>query len=296
MARLYLVKLKKSYKLTIYSGRLTGTENYATGDFANALSELATNTSSSSSFRGLSYEERVGRSVVFTQDGDIAASKIRIDVEAESSTESREIIRDISNIIDKDDIKNNIEGQIILTGYLVKLEYVLDSLSTSQISSTIISLIVSFLVLLLLTRRIAPSFIVIVPVTLAAVWVVGSMAVLGIHWNVLTVMVTALSIGLGIDYTIHMWRKYESLIENDIQPWEALRRANSTTGAALCLSAMTTAIGFLVLWFSPMPVVRDFGIVTALTVIFSLTMALILLPLLLVYQAQSKTEGDNLQE
>ncbi|MEC8722047.1 MAG: MMPL family transporter [Candidatus Thermoplasmatota archaeon] len=286
----------QKYNLTIYSGRLTGTENYVTGDFANALSELATNTSSSSSFRGLSYEERVGRSIVFTQNGEIAASKIRIDVEAESSTESREIIRDITNVIDKDDIKNNIDAQIILTGYLVKLEYVLDSLSTSQISSTILSLVVSFLVLLLLTRRIAPSFIVIVPVALAAVWVVGSMAVLGIHWNVLTVMVTALTIGLGIDYTIHMWRKYESLIENDVQPWEALRKTNSTTGAALCLSAMTTAIGFLVLWFSPMPVVRDFGIVTALTVIFSLTMALILLPLLLVYQAQSKTEGDNLQE
>ena len=286
----------EKYNLTIYSGRLTGTDNYVTGDFSNALSELATNTSSSSSFRGLSYEERVGRTIVFTQDGEIAATKIRIDVEAESSTESREIIRDISNVIDKDDIKNNIDAQIFLSGYLVKLEYVLDSLSTSQISSTILSLIVSFLVLLLLTRRLAPSFIVIVPVTLAAVWVVGSMAVLGIHWNVLTVMVTALTIGLGIDYTIHMWRKYESLIENDVQPWEALRRTNSTTGAALCLSAMTTAIGFLVLWFSPMPVVRDFGIVTALTVIFSLTMALILLPLLLVYQAQSKSEGDNLQE
>ena len=40
--------------------------------------------------------------------------------------------------------------------------------------------------------------------------------------------------------------------------------------------------------FTYAPVVRDFGIVTALTVIFSLTMALILLPLLLVYQAQSK--------
>ena len=284
------------HNLTIYSGRLTGTEDYVTGDFANALSELALNSSSSSSFRGLSYDERVGRSIVFTEDGEIAALKVRIDVEAESSTQSREIIRDISDVVERDDIKNNIDAQIILTGYLVKLEYVLDSLSTSQISSTIISLCVSFLVLLLLTRRLAPSFIVIVPVTLAAVWVVGSMAALGIHWNVLTVMVTALTIGLGIDYTIHMWRKYESLIENNVQPWEALRRTNSTTGAALCLSAMTTAIGFLVLWFSPMPVVRDFGIVTALTVIFSLTMALILLPLLLVYQAQSKIEGDELQE
>ena len=286
----------EKYNLTIYDGRLTGTENYQTGDLSNALLELSSNTTSSSSFRGLSYEERVGRTIVFTENGEIAATKIRIDVEAESSTESREIIRDMSNVVERDDIKNNIDAQIILTGYLVKLEYVLDSLSTSQISSTIISLCVSFLVLLLLTRRIAPSFIVIVPVTLAAIWVVGSMAVLGIHWNVLTVMVTALSIGLGIDYTIHMWRKYESLIEKGILPWEALRRTNSTTGAALCLSAMTTAIGFLVLWFSPMPVVRDFGIVTALTVIFSLTMALGLLPLLLVYQAQSKVEGDTLQE
>ena len=286
----------EKYNLMIYEGRLTGTENYQTGDFSSALIELSLNTTSSSSFRGLSYEERVGRTIVFTENGEIAASKIRIDVEAESSTESREIIRDMSNVVDRDDIKNNIDAQIILTGYLVKLDYVLDSLSTSQISSTIISLCVSFLVLLLLTRRIAPSFIVIVPVALAAVWVVGSMAVLGIHWNVLTVMVTALSIGLGIDYTIHMWRKYESLIEKNVLPWEALRRTNSTTGAALCLSAMTTAIGFLVLWFSPMPVVRDFGIVTALTVIFSLTMALGLLPLLLVYQAQSKVEGDTLQE
>ena len=68
---------------------------------------------------------------------------------------------------------------------------------------------------------------------------------------------------------------------------EALRITNSTTGAA-CLSALTTAIGFLVLWFSPMPVIRDFGLVTALTVIFSLMMALGLLPLLLVYEAQLK--------
>jgi len=41
-------------------------------------------------------------------------------------------------------------------------------------------------------------------------------------------------------------------------------------------------------------VVRDFGIVTAMTVIFSLTMALGLLPLLLVYQAQSKIEEEIL--
>ncbi|DAC24327.1 MAG TPA: hypothetical protein D7H85_06820 [Candidatus Poseidoniales archaeon] len=279
----------------IAEGRVATMANYSTGNTAAALFELSTNTSSSSSFRGLTFEERVGRTIVFN-DGKIAAANHRIDVEAADSTDSREIIREFNDVILKKDITDNIDGEVMLTGYLVKLEYVLDALSTSQISSTVISLIVSFFVLLVLTRRIAPSFIVIVPVTLAALWVVGSMAVLGIHWNVLTVMVTALTIGLGIDYSIHMWKRFETLVERKFAPWESLRITNSTTGAALCLSALTTAIGFLVLWFSPMPVIRDFGLVTALTVIFSLMMALGLLPLLLVYEAQAEESDESFQE
>ncbi|RAH10745.1 MAG: hypothetical protein CMA23_003235 [Methanobacteriota archaeon] len=283
------------YNLMIAEGRVATMANYSTGNTAAALFELSTNTSSSSSFRGLTFEERVGRTIVFN-DGKIAAANHRIDVEAADSTDSREIIREFNDVILKEDITENIDGEVMLTGYLVKLEYVLDALSTSQISSTVISLIVSFFVLLVLTRRFAPSFIVIVPVTLAAVWVVGSMAVLGIHWNVLTVMVTALTIGLGIDYSIHMWKRFETLVERNVAPWESLRITNSTTGAALCLSALTTAIGFLVLWFSPMPVIRDFGLVTALTVFFSLMMALGLLPLLLVYEAQAEENDESFQE
>ena len=60
--------------------------------------------------------------------------------------------------------------------------------------------------LVALTRRFGPSMVVILPVGLAGTWVVGAMAILGINWNVLTVMITALIIGLGIDYSIHVWR------------------------------------------------------------------------------------------
>ena len=48
------------------------------------------------------------------------------------------------------------------------------------------------------------------------------------------------------------------------------------------LSAGTTVCGFLVLLMSPMPLVQDFGLVTALTVVFSLLLAVIFLPILLV--------------
>ena len=180
-----------------------------------------------------------------------------------------------------------------MTGDLVVLQQVLDGLSSSQLKSTAISLVVSFAVLLLLTRRILPAFIVLLPVGMASLWVVGSMAVLGIKWNVLTVLVTALTLGIGIDYTIHMWRRIEWELQRQDDHWSALKTSLETTGVALMLSAATTAAGFLVLMLSPMPVIQDFGLITAVTVFFSLVLALVLLPVLLELAARAQEAGEN---
>ena len=107
-------------------------------------------------------------------------------------------------------------------------------------------------------------------------------------WNVVTVMFTALTLGIGIYYSIHMCRRIEVELKRQENHWEALRAALSTTGVALILSALTTAFGFLVLLFSPMPVIKDFGLITAVTVFFSLVLALILLPVLVEMVERSK--------
>ena len=155
-----------------------------------------------------------------------------------------------------------------------------------------ISFIVSFVVLLLLTRRPVPAIVVLTPVVLATIWVVGSMVVLSLKWNVLTVMVTALSLGIGIDYVIHMWRRFESEREKRDDVWEALEETISTTGVALVLSAGTTSLGFLVLLFSPMPVVQQFGLVTALTVSYSLVLSILVLPVLLLMSENNSPGGE----
>ena len=177
----------------------------------------------------------------------------------------------------------------------MNLQIILDGLSLSQLRSTGISLIFSFAVLLILTRRIMPSVIVLFPVGVASLWVVGSMAVLGLKWNVLTVMVTALTLGIGIDYSIHMWRRIEVEMEKRNDHWEALRASLNTTGIALLLSAITTMFGFAVLLFSPMPVIQDFGLVTAVTVLFSLTLSLFLLPVLAELTARGHEAKEGLQ-
>jgi predicted RND superfamily exporter protein len=189
-------------------------------------------------------------------------------------------------------LRYNLDGhaQLHITGDLVILQTVLEGLNSSQIKSTAISLCVSFLVLLILTRRVVPALAVLLPVALASLWVAGSMFVLALKWNVLTVMVTALTLGIGIDYSIHMWRRIEVELARRDTHWEALRAALSTTGVALIMSALTTAFGFLVLMFSPMPVIQDFGLITAVTVFFSLLLALVLLPVLIELSARNQEE------
>ena len=122
------------------------------------------------------------------------------------------------------------------------------------------------------------------------------MALIGLKWNVLTVMVTALTLGIGIDYSIHMWRRFEVELQKRGDHWGALEEALDTTGVALMLSAATTMAGFAVLLFSPMPIIQDFGLITAITVLFSLVLALMVLPVLVELAArgqESMREDDG---
>ena len=159
-----------------------------------------------------------------------------IRVEATTSAESDQVIEEFEYMlgdIDKSGtLRYNLAGnaKLYVTGDLAMLQTVLDGLSSSQVESTLISLSVSFLVLFLLTRRIMPAIVILFPVGIASLWVVGSMAAIGLKWNVLTVMVTALTLGIGIDYSIHMWRRFEVELKRRENHWDALRASISTTG------------------------------------------------------------------
>lgn len=226
--------------------------------------------------------------VALTEDESaIKYLRMRVDVLVSNSEEAQEV-SDVftkqAQLIEEDGL---VGGQVHVTGDVIVLNNVLSGLVISQVESTIISLFVSILVLVLLTRRLGQSLVVILPVGLAGAWVVGAMAMLGINWNVLTIMITALTIGLGIDYSIHVWRRIEANRNSGMRTWEAMRDMYSTTGTALLLSAGTTICGFMVLLLSPIPVIQDFGVVSSISVLFSLVMALLVLPGLLAAEFRS---------
>lgn len=242
---------------------------------------------------GETWADRLNQTV-HLEGSSILHMRHEIRVEASTSVESSRVVDNFIGVLGSTSESGTVKYQLRdhatlhVTGDLVMLETVLNGLSKTQVESTAISLIVSFLVLFLLTRRIMPAIIVLFPVGIASLWVVGSMALIGLKWNVLTVMVTALTLGIGIDYSIHMWRRFEVELQKKGNHWEALREALDTTGVALMLSALTTTAGFAVLLFSPMPIIQDFGLITAITVLFSLVLAIMVLPVLVELSARGQ--------
>ncbi len=150
---------------------------------------------------------------------------------------------------------------------------------TESIGTTIAAaLLVLALFFWLTVRQPALAIIAVVPTVLVLVSVLGTMALLGIPYTITTSIITALSIGIGVDYTIHMIHRYREEFTRLRNPERAAVRTLATTGSALLGSALTTALGIGVMAFSPLVAMQQFGITAAITIAYSLLFSVLLVP------------------
>ena len=95
-------------------------------------------------------------------------------------------------------------------------------------------------------------------------------------------MIGAISIGVGIDYSIHMTARFREEMKRNPTRLAAIMRAARGTGLALVASAISSIAGFVILGFAPMPMFAAYGQLTAAMILFALLASLIVLPSLLM--------------
>ncbi len=150
---------------------------------------------------------------------------------------------------------------------------------TEAISTTIVvALAVLALFFWATLRQPGLAIIAVGPIVLVLISVLGTMALLGIPYTLITSIITALSIGIGVDYTIHMIHRYREEYAVERNPEQAAIRTLGTTGSALLGSAMTTALGLGVLVASPLAASQQFGFTAAITIAYSLIVSTVLVP------------------
>ena len=178
---------------------------------------------------------------------------------------------------------------------------VVNTLRDSQLSSLVLTLGAALLLLVanfwFETRRPMLGVLTTVPVAMVVVWVFGLMATFRIPFGPVTATISALGIGIGIPYMIHVTHRYleERLEWTDEN--EAIEHTLTHTGGALAGSALTTMAGFGILMVSTTIPFRQFGFVLAYTILLALIAAVLVLPSMLVlWDRWHRRHGDEAVE
>lgn len=159
----------------------------------------------------------------------------------------------------------------------------LDNLSHNRALLTYYALIGVFLVLLIRYLNLAKALLSVVPVLIA----VGLTALIargsGLQLSPLTAISGPLVIALCTEFTTLIVQRHLEERAGGLSPRAAVNEAAARTGRAFLVSAAAAIVGVLVLAFSPLPLLRDFGLIVALNVAVALLSALVVLPPLLVW-------------
>jgi len=227
------------------------------------------------------------KSVLFKNNSRYEATVIRIYIDA-SFQLSGNIDENLDTLMKElnNDITDYGESNAIATGQSLIQYTITQSLTDSQIISTGISLILAALVLIITYKNPLLGIITMIPIGITIVWILGTMYYLGYILDVMTVTVTSITIGIGIDYAIHATERFRLIADKTGDINKALRETISHTGGALLIAALTTSIGFGVLVLAPIPPQQRFGIIIAITIVYSFLISVLILPLFLARWAK----------
>ncbi|CUT03997.1 efflux RND transporter permease subunit, partial [Candidatus Kryptobacter tengchongensis] len=168
------------------------------------------------------------------------------------------------------------------TGMPLIYKHLDDAIIKSQIQSLIFALIFVFLIMILQMKTFLGGLIGIIPISLTIVVAYGFMGYYGIPLDIATVLIASVSLGMGIDYSIHFINRLKVEIKESYSFEEAISKVFETTGTAILINVFSVALGFTVLIFASVIPLQRFGIMILLTMFLSGGATLILLPALIL--------------
>jgi predicted RND superfamily exporter protein len=203
----------------------------------------------------------------------------RVVYTVESDATDAEVTEDTRNVAE------DFRYEATATGSVVVFQAVSDLILESAIQSLAIALAGAsvFLILIynMLEGRPSLGLVNIVPVVVTVAWLGGTMRLLSIPFNALTATMLAITIGLGVDYSVHVTHRFaDEFEENDLET--ALDRTVRGTGGALFGSMLTTTFGIGVLGLAVFPAIGQFGILTAMSIGYAFLASLLVIPSALV--------------
>ena len=179
--------------------------------------------------------------------------------------------------------------QVTTTGFIVLMDALAQMLISGQVASLLFSLLAVFFIVRFLLGSWEGSFLSILLVSLAVLANFGLMGWTGISLDIVTALISSIGVGVGIDYAIHIYSRYQQEKDQGQSTESALTQAIATTGKAITANAGSVIAGFMVLLFSSFPPLRYFGSLVTVIMLVSSVGALTILPTLILVWSRMRT-------
>ncbi len=230
------------------------------------------------------------RATLFHDPSGASRDITRLTVEIPGTREQAKIAAARDDIVRELAFFDGVESiaRVGLTGSPFTRQAQLDATTRALQTSIPIAAAGAFVLLLVAIRSIRYAVVTIIPVGLVVAWLYGLMYLTGFSLNFVTATIGAVSIGVGIDFSIHLMLRFREELARRENSDEALRYAARGTGVALAASAASSIVGFGIMGFSPMPMFSSYGILTALMIFLALAASLLVLPSLLLVVSERR--------
>ena len=129
-------------------------------------------------------------------------------------------------------------------------------------------------------RSVRAVLCIVIPLALVSVLGYAVMSMLGIGLKVSTLPVVALGVGVGVDYGIYIFSRFQSLLKEGKPLQEAYQLTLEITGKGVIFTGVTLAIGVATWIFSPLKFQADMGILLTFMFLVNMLGAIFLLPAL----------------
>ena len=170
-----------------------------------------------------------------------------------------------------------------LTGEAVNFLVLAKLMVKGQIKSVCLTLAAVALIIFLLFRNWQAAIISLLPISTSIIMTYGLMGLLDINLDSSKALVSAVSIGIGVDDTIHMLKTLKHNLKKGLSIQQAIDATHREAGLAIVYTSLALILGFSVLLLSDFVPVQYLGGLIGITMISTTVSALVLLPSLLLF-------------
>ena len=165
---------------------------------------------------------------------------------------------------------------VMLTGKPVTRFIAGDKMQSEMQSSLFLGSLFVLITLSIGFRSVKQAIVSLTPILLVVVWLYGLIYAFGYSLNIVTVTIATISLGVGIDYCIHVTERYREEKEKGKNHQQALKGVGGACALALVGSAVSDVAGFAIIATSSMGLFNTFGLFSAIMIVLSLIASLVI--------------------